>query len=86
MDILATRQEIESKTKAFLAEEFEVDPAAITGDAPLKETLSLDSLDYVDLVVIIEENFGFKVQAEEFMQLRTFDDFYAYIERKTAKN
>ena len=85
MDTLVSRKEIEEKTKAFLSGEFEVDPATITPEATLKETLSLDSLDYVDLVVIIEENFGFKVQAEEFMQLKTFSDFYAYIERKLVK-
>ncbi len=80
----ATRQEIEARTIKFLSEEFEVDPAAITPDAPLKETLALDSLDYVDLVVVIEENFGFKVNAEDFMRLVTFKDFYDHIEARTT--
>ena len=61
-----------------------MDPAAITPDAPLKETLALDSLDYVDLVVVIEENFGFKVNAEDFMRLVTFKDFYDHIEARTT--
>lgn len=80
----ALRQEIIEKTKKFLSEEFEVDPATITPEAPLKETLALDSLDYVDLVVVIEENFGFKVNAEDFMKLVTFKDFYDHIEAKTT--
>lgn len=79
-----TRQEIEARTIKFLSEEFEVDPSAIVPDAPLKETLALDSLDYVDLVVVIEENFGFKVNAEDFMRLVTFKDFYDHIEAKTT--
>ena len=45
---------------SFLVEEFEVDPAKITPQANLKETLELDSLDYIDLVVVVESNFGFQ--------------------------
>ena len=80
----STRQEIEARTIKFLSEEFEVDPATIKPDAPGTETLALDSLDYVDLVVVIEENFGFKVNAEDFMKLVTFKDFYDHIEAKTT--
>ena len=79
------RQEIEEKTKKFLSEEFEVDPNTITPEAPLKETLALDSLDYVDLVVVIEENFGFKVKGEDFIKLTTFNDFYDHIEAHVAE-
>lgn len=80
----AARKEIETKTIKFLSEEFEVDPSAITPEAPLKETLALDSLDYVDLVVVIEQNFGFKVKGEDFMKLTTFKDFYDHIEAEAA--
>ena len=52
------KEETISKINEFLVEEFEVAPEKITPDATLKETLELDSLDYVDLVVIIEGNFG----------------------------
>ena len=76
----AHRQEIIEKTKKFLSEEFEVDPDTITPEAPLKETLALDSLDYVDLVVVIEENFGFKVKGEDFLKMTTFNDFCDHIE------
>ena len=48
-----TRQDIEATTIKFLSEEFEVDPSTITPEAPMKETLALDSLDYVDLVVAV---------------------------------
>ena len=81
----ALRQEIIEKTKKFLSEEFEVDPATIKPDAPLKETLALDSLDYVDLVVVIEENFGFKVKGEEFLKMTTFNDFFDHIEANVAE-
>lgn len=75
-------QQIISTVNAFLSEEFEVDPELIKPDADLKVTLDLDSLDYVDLVVVIEENFGFKPTAEDFKSITTFDDFYKYVEAK----
>lgn len=67
------------KINAFLTDEFEVDEQAIVPEANLKETLDLDSLDYVDLVVVIENTFGFKVKAEDFQKLITVQNFYDYI-------
>ncbi|MBS1646970.1 MAG: acyl carrier protein [Bacteroidetes bacterium] len=80
-----TKQEIIEATNRFLVEEFEVDAAKIVPEAPLKETLGLDSLDYVDLVVIIESNFGFKVVAEDFIHIQTFQQFYDYCYTKVAQ-
>lgn len=71
--------EVIAKINEFLVEEFEVEESVIEPDANLKETLDLDSLDFVDLVVIIESNFGFKVNAEDFTDIATFQDFYDYI-------
>ena len=62
-----------------------MDADKIVPDANLRETLELDSLDYVDLVVIIESNFGFKVVAEDFINIHTFQDFYNYVNRKVSE-
>ncbi len=67
------------KINAFLIDEFEVEAEEIIPEANLKETLDLDSLDYIDLVVVIENNFGFKVQAEDFQEILSFQNFYDYI-------
>ena len=67
------------KINGFLVEEFEVEPAKITSEANLRETLQLDSLDYIDLVVAIESNFGFKVRPEDFANISTFQSFYDYV-------
>jgi acyl carrier protein len=80
-----TQEEIISKINEFLVEEFEVDAEKIVPTANLRETLELDSLDYVDLVVIIESNFGFKVVAEDFINIHTFQDFYDYVNRKVTE-
>jgi acyl carrier protein len=71
--------DIIEKTNEFLIEEFEVDPDKISPEANLKETLELDSLDYIDLVVAIENTFSFKVKAEDFAGIVTFQDFYDYV-------
>jgi acyl carrier protein len=70
------------KINEFLTEEFEVDPEKITPAAGLKETLDLDSLDYIDLVVVVESNFGFKVKPEDFTGIVSFQDFYNYVIRR----
>jgi acyl carrier protein len=75
-------QEIISRVKNFMFEDFEVDPDTITPDADLKATLDLDSLDYIDLVVVIEQNFGFKVKPEDFQTLITMQDFYNYVSNR----
>jgi acyl carrier protein len=73
------------KINGFLVEEFEVDPNAISPTADLRDTLELDSLDYIDLVVVIESNFGFKVKPEDFITILTFQNFYDYVEGRLAQ-
>jgi len=81
-----TRTEIEETTIGFLADEFEVEASTILPENNLQETLDLDSLDYVDLVVVIEENLGFKATAEDFQSVKTFSDFYDLVETKLKKS
>ncbi len=78
------RDQIIETVNGFLVEEFEADPTDIVADADMHDTLDLDSLDYVDLVVLIDENFGFKTTAEDFETIKTFDDFYGFIASKAA--
>jgi len=69
-------------TNDVLVEEFEIDDSTIKGKANFRETLDLDSLDYVDLVVFVEEKFGVKLTAEDFQKVISFNDFYALILNK----
>jgi acyl carrier protein len=71
--------EIIEKIREFMIEEFEVEEEKITPDANLKLTLGLDSLDYIDLVVVIESNFAFKVKPEDFVGITTYQDFCDYV-------
>jgi acyl carrier protein len=79
------RADIIATTKRFLSEEFEVDENEILPENNLQKTLDLDSLDYVDLVVVIEENLGFKPTADDFKSIDTFEDFYTLVEQKLAE-
>lgn len=76
------RNEIESKVRDFLIEDLEVEENAIFPEARLKEDVGIDSLDFVDIVVIVEKNFGFKIKPEEMAGVLTLEDFYKYIDSK----
>ena len=76
------KEEIVEKINGFLIEEFEVDGEDIQPNSNLKDTLGLDSLDYVDLVVSIESNFGVKLVEADFVGISSFQTFYDLIENK----
>jgi len=79
-----TRTEIEEKVRAFLIDDLEIDEEKISDDAKLKEDMGIDSLDFVDIVVIVEKNFGFKIKAEEMTGVTTLRQFCDYIESKVG--
>ncbi len=74
-------QEIVEKVNEFLIDEFEIDETLVNADAKLKDDLGIESLDFVDIVVIIEKEFGFKVKREEMVNVATLGDLYNYIEK-----
>ena len=79
-----TRQEIEEKVKAFFLDDLEIEEENIFPDARLKEDIGIDSVDYVDIVVIVEKNFGFKIKPQEMTTVKTLSQFYDYIESKVG--
>lgn len=79
-----TREEIVKITNEFLVEEIEVEAEKINDNARLKEDLGIDSLDFVDIVVIVENHFGFKIKPEEMKDVQTLSQFYDYIASKLA--
>ena len=76
------RTEIEEKVREFLIDDLEIDEEKIAADAQLKEDLGIDSLDFVDIVVIVEKKFGFKIKPEEMATVKTLSQFVDYIEVK----
>ena len=78
------RKEIEEKVKAFLIEDLEIEEENIAPEAKLKDDLGIDSLDFVDIVVIVEKNFGFKIKPEEMQGIVTLSQFCDCIESKVG--
>ncbi len=78
------RSLIEEKVRNFLIDDLEIDEDKIAPEARLKEDLGIDSLDFVDIVVIVEKNFGFKIKPEEMQGVTTLKQFCDYIESKVA--
>lgn len=74
-----TREELINKVNEVLSEEFEADVADMQPDASLMGVLDLDSLDMVDVVVLVEKNFGYVMKKEDFVSVKTFADFYDFL-------
>ncbi|HBA88202.1 MAG TPA: acyl carrier protein [Geobacter sp.] len=75
-----TDQEIIERINSSLAEEFEYDLAAMTPETTLFEDMGLDSLDIVDLVIVLETAFGMKVREEEAIRkISTLGDIHTFV-------
>lgn len=68
------------KVKAILAEQFDVDEDKISEDTDLQEDLGADSLDVVDLLMSIEDEFEIEVPDDEIEDLKTVGAIVNYIE------
>jgi len=78
--------EIIRKINQLLIDEIEIEETQINPSADLKNDLGIDSLDFVDLFVIVENNFGFKMKAEEMADVKSLQDFYSYIINRINPN
>lgn len=70
---------IDLKVRTFLVEELEIDEARIAPDSRLKEDMGIDSLEVVDIIVLIDKEFGVKMKPEDFKPLKTYGQFIQYL-------
>jgi len=76
---MTDRQMIEAANKA-LAAEFELDENLLTPEASFRDDLGLDSLDAVDMVIVLEKTFQLKIGRDPaIMNIRTIGDMHQYI-------
>ena len=78
------RTDIIRITNQFLSEEFEISEEKLQPEALLKNDLKIDSLDFVDIAVEVENQFHFKVTPDEMKQVSTLGEFYDMIEKRQA--
>jgi acyl carrier protein len=82
-----TEAEVIELIDSSLAEEFELDRADMAPEANLYEDLGLDSLDTVDMVIVLEGAFNFKIREEEAIRaIRTLDDIHRFVLDKIEQN
>ncbi len=70
------------KVRAIVAKTLNVDEEKVTLEANLVEDLGADSLDAVDLIMSLEEEFGMEIDDDSAQQAKTIGDLVAYIEER----
>ena len=70
------------KVKMILAEQLEVEEDAITTETDIQDDLGADSLDVVDMVMSLEDEFEIEVPDEDIENLRTVGALVSYIEAR----
>ena len=76
-----TENEIRAFLFDILENMFEIDTSNVTGSTNLYEDLEIDSIDAIDLLDQIKRQTGYKLQAEDFRNVRTIDDIIAAVSK-----
>lgn len=75
-----TEEQVIEVVNQSLAKEFEVDPETLKPEAHLREDLGFDSLDFVDMVVVLQEAFGVMLREEpRVREVRTLSDLHRLV-------
>ena len=79
-----TKDEIRAKIKKIVVDNLGVAEDQVTDDAQFSQDLGADSLDQVELVMSLEEEFGAEIRDEDADSLNTVGDAINYIEKRIA--
>ena len=80
----ASREEVFERVKEVLTEQLGIEEADITEEASFQEDLDADSLDLVELIMSLEEEFGTEISDEDAERIRTVGDAVEYIDERTS--
>lgn len=70
------------KVRSILVDQLDVDEDAVTMESAITDDLGADSLDVVDMVMSLEEEFDLEIPDEEIETMKTVGDIVKYIEKK----
>lgn len=77
-----TPQELEQKVRKVVAEQLGVEEETVTREADFREDLRADSLDVVELIMALEEEFNIEIPDEDAEKIKTVGDALDYIQRR----
>ena len=77
---------VEEKVRDIIVEQLGVSPDEVVPEASFIDDLGADSLDIVELVMAIEEEFDLEIPDEDAERMQTIGDAISYVEEKTTKD
>ena len=78
-----TTASVENRVKSIVVKQLGVDEGAVIGKAKFIEDLGADSLDIVELVMAMEEDFGIDIPDEEAENIRTVEDAINFVKKSS---
>lgn len=72
------------KFRALIAKQLDVDSETVTADKSFTDDLEADSLDIVELVMLLEEEFQIQVSDDEAEKLQTVGEAWDYVQQKAG--
>ena len=80
-----TDKTIEERVRSVIVSELGVDPRRIVADARFIDDLGADELDFIELIMAIEEEFGFGIDDNEADRLDAVGKLIAFVKEKTTR-
>jgi acyl carrier protein len=81
---MATQSEIKDKVVDIIAKSFKLEPSQVTEEKSFQEDLGADSLEIVELVMALEEEFGVEISDEDAERIKTVGDALRFIAEHPA--
>ena len=69
------------KVRKIVAQQLDLDPETITAESRLIEDLKADSLDIVELIMDLEQDFGVEIPDDDLPNIKTIGDIVSYLEK-----